>query len=115
MLLVNKKILRDNLCRNFCSYYKPLKAEGLACRGFILIEKLINGGKKITFRKFDGKISGETEKMLSHNMCRRCSFFDNGCDFAEQKEGALPCGGFILLGHMLEADTITIDDITAKE
>ncbi len=41
--------LVKNLCANFCSYYKPAKKEELACRGFIVVKRLIEMGKHIPF------------------------------------------------------------------
>ena len=41
--------IREELCRNFCPYYKPSKDEELACLGFSVIERLIGKGWAISF------------------------------------------------------------------
>ncbi len=104
--------LKKKLCLNFCPFYKPSKDNDLACVGFLVIERLIKKGTKISFKKIKGTLDGMTEKLLKKHLCTVCPFYENDCDFAVQKENALPCGGFILLGHLLETNIITIDDIS---
>ena len=103
--------MEKRLCKNFCPYYKPSKDKGLACKGFSVIEKLLKGGKNISFQKSE-KIPGrEIKEMLVQTMCITCPFYENDCDFIQQRKNAPPCGGFLLLGQLLESDSITIDDI----
>ena len=103
--------LEEKLCLNFCPYYKPGKMNELACMGFLVLERLIKKGKEIAFEKSDKKLYAATERTLIQHMCIRCSFYESDCDFIQKKEKALPCGGFILLGHLLETKIIAIDDI----
>jgi len=103
--------LEKRLCKNFCPYYKPLKSEGLACKGFSVVENLLQGGKKITFRKSEKVLDISTVEMLVQTMCITCPFYETDCDFIQYRKGSLPCGGFTLLGQLLESDSITIDDI----
>lgn len=103
--------LIEKLCRNFCAYYKPSKDAELACMGLIVIDRLIKKGRKISFKKSDTPIGAMTQKTLAGNICKVCSFYDGGCDFAGQKENALPCGGFMLLGQSIESGIISINDI----
>ncbi|MDO9287481.1 MAG: hypothetical protein Q7T83_01685 [Thermodesulfovibrionales bacterium] len=107
---MDKSNLNKKLCANLCSYYKPSKEEH-GCRGFIVIESLTRKGREIPFSKSKKKINSSTEKKLIEGMCVACSFYEDGCDFAAQKRNALPCGGFILLGHLTESGVIPIDDI----
>ena len=127
--------LVENLCVNFCPYYKPLKKDELACIGFVVIERLLKKGKKISFDKPKKKLDNVTQEILIQNMCIACPFYENDCDFIiksphppftkgrqggtiDSKEGLSdkekyppPCGGLILLGHLLEKNIISIDDI----
>jgi len=103
--------LVENLCLNFCPYYKPLKKDELACMGFLVVEKLLKKGEKILFDKSKKKLDAVTQEILIQNMCTACPFYENDCDFVRQKEESLPCGGLILLGHLLEKNIISIDDI----
>ncbi|MEK6581389.1 MAG: hypothetical protein AABY50_07490 [Nitrospirota bacterium] len=100
-----------NLCKKRCKYYKPSKDNELACKGFTVIEKLIKNGKEISFNKSGKKLNASTEKKLIEGMCVACSFYEDGCDFAARKKDAAPCGGFILLGYLLNEDIINMDDM----
>jgi len=100
-----------NLCKKHCKYYKPSKDNELACKGFTVIEKLIKNGKGISFNKSGKKLKASTGEKLIEGMCVACSFYEDGCDFAARKNNAVPCGGFILLGYLLDEKIITIDDI----
>ena len=103
--------LAERLCLNFCPYYKPVKTKELACMGFLILERLLKKGKEIPFDKSAKILNGITEETLVQNMCVFCPFYESDCDFIQKTEKALPCGGFILLGHLLETKIIAIDDI----
>jgi hypothetical protein len=98
------------VCRNFCSYYKPDKAEDLACQGFTIVKRLMREGRPISLEKRGGTISHAVSEMLSANLCPPCPFHEDGCDFASGQKEALPCGGFVLLGHLLESGVLHVDD-----
>lgn len=103
--------LRERLCLQFCPYYKPSKNEELACKGFLVVEGLIKEGKKIPFIKSDKLLEADTEKILREILCISCPFYESDCDYAQEEEGAYPCGGFSLLGKLLEAQVLTVDNI----
>jgi hypothetical protein len=105
------------VCRKYCSYFKPSKKEDIACRGFIFIENMAKAGKDVVTVKTErpaqtGRHREEPEgKSLVENLCPPCSFQEEDCDFAAEKEGAPPCGGFILLEILLKKGLADIDDI----
>jgi hypothetical protein len=99
------------VCINFCSYYRPDKAEDLACRGFTVIEGLMKKGRQISFEKRAEALSHSVSEVLSANLCSTCPFREDGCDFASGKKHAPPCGGFLLLGHLIGSGTVHIDDL----
>jgi len=103
--------IKKELCQKFCPYYKPSKNDELACMGFFVVERLLKKGKKILFDRSKKKLDAVTQEILIQNMCTACPFYENDCDFVRQKEESLPCGGLILLGHLLEKNIISIDDI----
>lgn len=103
--------IQKKLCKTFCYYYKPGKGHDLACMGFHVVERLIKKGREISFQAIDRTLSAETQGMLIRNMCNACSFYAGDCDFVQRKKGSPPCGGFLLLGHLLETDMVTIDNI----
>ncbi len=111
IIVVNEINLDERLCLNFCPYYKPAKNDKLACMGFLVVETLIERGGEITFDASKKKLNAVTEEKLMQNLCIVCPFYEDDCDFIQQKEKSLPCGGFTLLGNLLEANIIGIDDI----
>jgi hypothetical protein len=102
--------IREKLCRNFCPYYKPLKDEELACLGFTVVERLSGKGWAISFDTHDKGFEEQTKKVLLEALCAACPFFENDCDFVTGSSNS-PCGGFTLLGLLLDKKVIHIDDI----
>jgi hypothetical protein len=113
--------LREHLCGQFCAYYKPSKKEDLVCEGFVVIEKFLRRGREIAFHRPEAVYDYKTQGMLTQTLCTVCPFSQNDCDFIlsirspayneERPKKPLPCGGFILLTHLLKKNSITIDDI----
>jgi hypothetical protein len=99
------------ICMNFCSYYKPDKAEDLACRGFTVLEELMRKGRQISLEKRAGAVSPPVSATLSTHLCPACPFREDGCDFASGQKGARPCGGFLLLGHLIGSGVVDVDDL----
>lgn len=100
-----------NLCENFCSYYKPSKEAELSCRGFVVVKELIKTGRQVPFDVSKRRSSPLTEEALRKVLCPTCPFYEDDCDFILQKGEALPCGGFIILGHVIERGIIGVDDV----
>lgn len=105
------KSLHKKLCANFCQYYKPSKNEDLACMGFLIVERMLKEGMDIPFDKSERILDPATEETLIQNVCVVCPFYESDCDFVKQRGTSLPCGGFVLLGHLLEENIITVDNV----
>ncbi len=103
--------MEKKLCANYCSYYKPSKGSDLSCRGMTVVEKLMEEGKHIPFQKSDRNCTNATEEVLVKHMCTTCPFHEKDCDFIQYQGTSPPCGGFILLGQLLESGSITLEDI----
>lgn len=103
--------LVKNICEKVCAYYKPSKDESLACRGFLVLKELLENGKKISCDKPDGRARPLTEESLGKVLCLTCPFYEGDCDFVLRKGDAMPCGGFIYLGLLIERGMISLDDI----
>lgn len=103
--------LYEKLCLKFCPYCKPVKNSELACMGRLVVERFIKEGREIPFEKSEKILDAAIEETLMQNMCIACPFYKDACDFIQQKEKSLPCGGFVLLGHLLKANIVTIDNI----
>jgi hypothetical protein len=48
---------------------------------------------------------------LAELICASCPFQENDCDFVQHVKNAVPCGGFIVLGLLLESGDFTVDNI----
>ncbi len=103
--------MEKRLCANYCSYYKPSKKSDLSCRGMSVVEKLMKEKKRNPFQKSDRNCSNATEEVLVKHMCTTCPFYEKDCDFIKYQGTSPPCGGFILLGQLLESGSITLEDI----
>ncbi len=105
------KTRNKTLCLNFCSYYKPGKNEELACRGYEIVQRLVQRGKLLELAGGGREFDRARAESLVQQMCVRCNFQPDGCDFMLDRN-APPCGGFILLATLLESDAITMEDIS---
>lgn len=104
--------LKADLCSRYCAYFRPGKDEALSCKGYLVVEKLVADRRQIPFDR-DKRMPGtEAAGILVRSLCASCSFSEDGCDFAAGVENALPCGGFIFLGQLLECQIISVDDVT---
>ena len=103
--------LVQRLCLHFCPYYKSSKNEELACRGYVVVQSLMENSRQISFHARGGEVRPETVKALVQKMCKVCQFHKEDCDFILKGHKAPPCGGFLLLGHLVDEGTISIDDI----
>jgi len=98
------------LCLKFCSYYKPGKNEELACKGYLVVERLLGEGKSLVLESNSGSASPVLTDRLVNVLCLACDFHEQDCDFM-QNRAARPCGGFVLLEQLLGSGVITIEDI----
>lgn len=102
--------LEQTLCLKFCSYYKPGKNEALACRGYLVVERLSGEGKSLVLENKSGDSSPVLRDRLVNVLCLACDFHEQDCDFMQDR-AARPCGGFVLLEKLLGSGVITIEDI----
>jgi len=121
--------LTSEICKGYCQYYKPSKDEEIACMGFIIAERLAEWGLPISFPVAPGPLSDkaeaempgeETTALLRNQICTVCPFYEKDCDFIRfhrhnapdvQQVKAMPCGGFLFLGRLLDMEIIDIRDI----
>lgn len=102
--------LKESLCGRFCAYYKPAKNEELACRGFLVVERMIGEGKAISFEGSEEPVGADTAVALARLLCGRCPFCRDDCDFAANRE-APPCGGYLLVGRLIDRGALSLDDL----
>ncbi len=103
----------ETLCRTFCAYYKPAKKEELACRGFVVVQRLIEKGRAVLPAGPGSAVppDGAARKSLMRHVCKECDFREADCDFILTEGRAPACGGFVLLSCLLSNGEITIEDL----
>jgi hypothetical protein len=100
----------QTLCLKFCPYYKPGKNEELACKGYMVVERLLREGKSIKFERSSSESGPVLSDRIVKALCLTCDFHEQDCDFMQDR-AARPCGGFVLLAQLLGSGVITIEDI----
>lgn len=105
--------LKQSLCLKFCSYYNSSKSEPIACRAFLLVERLFKDGRKIDFDIPISGLNGNGREFISV-ICVSCPFYENDCDFIRHAGNAKPCGGYIFVKESVNAGVITLDDIRSN-
>lgn len=100
------------LCRNFCRYYKPGKSEELSCRGLVVARRVLQKGKKISLERPETPCvpDARTVDALRKLLCGACDFRAGDCDFVLTGT-ATPCGGYLLLSHLLGTGELTLEEI----
>jgi hypothetical protein len=102
--------LEQTLCLKFCSYYKPEKNEELACKGYVVVERLLREGKRLVFENTSCESGPGPADRMMRTLCISCDFHEQDCDFMQDRT-ARPCGGFVLLAKLLGSGVIAIEDI----
>jgi hypothetical protein len=108
--MMDKLPLEQTLCLKFCSYYKPGKNEELACKGYVVVERLMREGKSLVLENNSGGSGPVPAETIVKTLCIACDFHEQDCDFMQDR-AARPCGGFILLERLLGSGVVTIEDI----
>ncbi len=105
-----KSALTQMVCSRFCSYYKPGRNEELACRGYVVLERLALQGVSISRDKTELLRDGTDDGILVDALCMVCPFHEHDCDFMENRS-LPPCGGFLLLAQLLTEKDISLKDV----
>jgi hypothetical protein len=101
------------LCLNFCRYYKPGKNEDLLCQGIVIVHDIMRGGKKLQLeRPVRAAVpNAATLEELKGRVCAVCAFRRSDCDYMLTGGTAPPCGGFVLLSHLLGTGELMLEEI----
>jgi len=102
--------LEQALCFTFCSYYKPGSKKNLTCKGYTIVDRLIQNNRTLIRGKNASECDSVTADILVPKLCMTCDFHESDCDYM-QNRSASPCGGFILLAQLLMLKEITVKDI----
>jgi hypothetical protein len=106
----SKPDLTKTVCLQLCSYYKPGKNEELACRGYLILERLVQQGVPVGRKKAEQPRDRTGDELLARVLCMACPFHEQDCDFMENR-ALPPCGGFLLLAQLLATKDISIEDV----
>ena len=129
MKVMKSDALSRELCKAYCQYYRPSKEEDLECMGFTVTEKLFVRGLAVSSSVLPAPSADkgspvmpgdETIEVLISRICTICPFHEDDCDFIDahkpgasdiQQARAIPCGGFLFLGSLIDNKIIDIQDI----
>ncbi|MCF8025003.1 MAG: hypothetical protein K9K82_05900 [Desulfobacteraceae bacterium] len=112
-----KTDFKDYICRPLCMFFAEDEKEEMACLGARAAARLYeNGGigpEEIRNIIKDREVWEKHRADLGHVLCRACEFCAEDCDFqSPEPSGDLePCGGYILLAHLIEQNAISIKDV----
>ena len=111
-----KRDFQEHICRPFCSFFRAGEKEELACRGALVVERLVVGGMidPAVLPGSEWKRSDlwqVNDPLLGKMVCGRCPFRDGECDYraAERPADAEPCGGYILLRVLRKTGAVSAD------
>jgi len=103
---MKETIYTEIICKGFCKYYKE-GSEELHCNGYVFLRDNFTLRELKTMiemlrlkRDIKYKIP-ERDKGLTSLLCRKCDFFVEGCDYADNQSGP-PCGGFLIVNLFAE-------------
>jgi hypothetical protein len=102
--------LGQTICLKFCAYYKPGKNEELECRGYTVVEQLIQSGMAGVFDAFEKEADPSATELIVQKICMNCDFHERDCDFMQDR-ATPPCGGLVLLTQLLKRNRISLEDI----
>jgi hypothetical protein len=113
-----KTEFKDYICRPFCFFFRPGEKEDLACRGALVVERLVADGRLEPSSLPGGEMRTNglreaDDALLEAVVCGPCPFRDGGCDFRApvRPADAEPCGGYILLRILRETGALTAEDL----
>ncbi|HTP64855.1 MAG TPA: hypothetical protein VMJ66_05645 [Geobacteraceae bacterium] len=110
-----KKDVAGFVCRPFCSFYREGVKEELICNGARLVEMLLDKGilsqGQLSAIEPSMSIAARKNRRMAETVCAPCPFIEDGCDFRAKvpPPGAVPCGGYILLGLLLAKNMIAME------
>ncbi len=104
----------DYICRPYCLFFREGEKEDMACLGAQVAKRLAENARfdPKTVGGFDAQASPWRDRHLDEalfsHVCRKCDFLAADCEYREENppEDAVPCGGLILLAHLLAHNII---------
>lgn len=114
---MGKKTFQEYLCRPYCMFFKDGEKEEMACRAAGVLDTLVQR-KYVDLTTIPSPIKNHDlwkkyRNVLDIPLCSHCPFRAEDCDFQAEvpSDDLEPCGGFILLVHLLANDLIQKSDL----
>ena len=116
----NDPDLTEAVCRRFCRFFRPGSKEDLSCAGYNFFRDRVGG---VRLREWMAAVDPARpwrpadQAVAAMALCGECAFRAEACDFQAQprRADAVPCGGYLLLCHLLSAKVPGLDDALAAE
>lgn len=116
-LKTKKTDFKDYICRPLCMFFSEDEKEDMACLGARVAARLCQNGKiseeKTRNISKDRGVWERHRSDLGIIMCRACEFKAEDCDFQSPRpaDDLEPCGGYILLAHLIENRALDITEL----
>ena len=114
---MTKKDFKDYICRPFCMFYKEGQKEEISCHGALVVESLVSQ-RRISIEQVylsikDYQLCLKHKDTLTRYVCRQCLFMKKDCDFqsTSPSDDLEPCGGYMVLGCLIENRVIDTRDV----
>lgn len=99
----------DVICRKFCKFYKEDK-QVMQCGTYRFLSSLV------TAPGLEGLVGNVSlipdfsfDERIANQICSRCSFLIDGCDFRAGLASP-PCGGYPIVEYLLRTGRITLGE-----
>ncbi|MBS3809031.1 MAG: hypothetical protein KGY38_02605 [Desulfobacterales bacterium] len=114
---MQKADFKAYICRPWCMFFSEDEKEEMACLGARVAARLAENGcirtDEIRNVIKDRDVWEKHRAGLGRILCRVCEFCAEDCDFQslEPSEDLEPCGGYIVLAHLLENGAVELRDL----
>jgi len=114
---MSKSTFQTYICKPYCVFFQKGEKEEMACQGAMVAERLVHNNKfsplDVSAPSFKKGIPFKEDETLLRLVCEQCPFEEQDCDFRSPSppEGAVPCGGYILLFLLTSKGLLSVKDL----
>jgi RNase P subunit RPR2 len=96
--------MKSEVCKKFCSFYKPGKKEDMKCGSYDFLERNLTAREiKRLVRRISTEYDLSEDSSIRNLVCSKCEYLKDGCDFRQGLDSP-PCGGYKIVEHLLKWD-----------
>lgn len=93
---MKKEVYTELICKGFCSFFKEGK-EDMTCETYnFLVRNLTERELRCLIMSINKTADLSSDDYIKSNICDRCEFLKEDCDFRAGKESP-PCGGYVVI------------------